>query len=195
MELVWNTEAGKLQLKCLTTSQVMTTGQQPSYLPSQPFPRRVHIKPLLIILLARNYCFSLRFLQSTNSRERAGLLTLTSDFRLFSISATWAWKRQMQENPKACTYKCRADREDGFGSLCLSQTFLPFTWKVHKLLPLVMTVLTVLTMCSKTELWGKSESFQDSFHKQTKDHIAVLDWKEVIFLTPTVKLVLLLKPL
>lgn len=47
-----------------------------------------------------------------------------------------------------------------------------------------MTVLAALTTCSKTELWGEGESFQESLHKHTKDHIAVLDWEEVIFLTP-----------
>lgn len=89
----------------------MITGQQPSYPPSQPFPRGPHIKPVLIIFLERNYCFLLRFLQSANSSQRGGSLPSTSDFS-FSISATWAQKRQLQENPKTCTYKCCADRQE-----------------------------------------------------------------------------------
>lgn len=101
----------------------MTTGQQPSYPSSQPFPRGAHVKPLLIIFLERNYCFSLRFLQSASSRQRAGSLPSTSGFS-FSISATWAQKRQMQENPKACTCKCCADRQEGcFWKLVLLPNF------------------------------------------------------------------------
>lgn len=77
----------------------------------------------------------------------------------------------------------------------MSQIFLLFTQKGDNLLPSVMTVLAALTTCSKAELWGEGESFQESFHKQTKDHIAALDWEEVIFLTPMIRLVLVLKPL
>lgn len=172
-----------------------TTGQQPSYPPSHPFPRETYIKPLLIIFLESNYCLSLRFLQSANSRQRAGSLPSISGFS-FSISATWAQKRQLQENPKSCTYKCCADRQEGwFWKLVLVPNLSSFHLERSQAAAPVMIVLMALTMCSKTELWGEGESFQESFHKQTKDHIAVLDWKEVISLTLMVRLVLLLKPL
>lgn len=60
------------------------------------------------------------------------------------------------EESQSLHIQVQSDSKDGFGSLCLSQTFLPFTQKGHKLLPPVMPVLTAHTLCSKTDLWGKS---------------------------------------
>lgn len=112
----WGSSTTSGQGSCswsVSGSQVMTTGQQPSYPPSQPFPRGAHTEPPLKIILLRNYCFSLRFLQSAGSRQREGSSPLTSGFTC-NISAMWAQKRQLQENPKACTYKCCADTQEGW---------------------------------------------------------------------------------
>lgn len=52
-------------------------------------------------------------MQSATSMQTAGSLPSTVGFS-FIISTMWAQKRHLQKNPKACTYKCCAVRQQGW---------------------------------------------------------------------------------